>query len=131
MLEFNDSSCSLLASQTLNNHVLAGENIVVQPIPLDKAISLMLKKVEASVLCSVLLESMITLEDTEDPNLKDEIHEEAVRYGDLVKIDIITDKILNQANVKITYKEPIHALKAQKALGGRMFAGRKIKASLI
>eukprot|EP01035_Chromulina_nebulosa_P017711 gene17711-23303_t len=78
---------------------------------------------------TVLLENMITIEDLSDPYLKDEILEEASKYG-LCK-DIKFIQLSSTAHVKLIYHENSEATRAMTALDGRNFAGNKIKAYLL
>lgn len=129
LFEYNDSGAAAAAARTMNGHTIAGSKIIVETISLQGAIQLMIQKVEQAVLTTVLLEDMITLEDVKDPDLESEIREEAEKYGKLVELKIITAE--SKANVKLFYHEAAEAVKAQKALNGRGFAGRRIKASLV
>lgn len=129
LIEFAEEKSALAAVSTMNGHNLAGTVLVVESTSLQGAIQLMVQQVEQAVLTSLLLEDMITEEDMQDPGLKDEIFEEAKNFGDVLKIDITKDEKSGPV-VKIHYKEGIQASKAQKAMNGRGFAGRKIKATL-
>mmetsp|Transcript_19646 Transcript_19646/g.33368 ORF Transcript_19646/g.33368 Transcript_19646/m.33368 type:complete len:152 (+) Transcript_19646:1280-1735(+) len=84
-----------------------------------------------SISTQVLLENMITMEDVKDPDLKDEIGEEAETYGQLTNVEILVDDSRQTANVKLTYATAVDASKAWKAMNGRVFAGNKIIASLV
>ena len=79
----------------------------------------------------LLLNNMITMEDAKDPELKDEISEEAMNYGELVSIDITVDEREQKAAVKLYFKDSSSANKAFKAMNHRVFAGNKIIATLI
>jgi hypothetical protein len=87
---------------------------------------------------TVVLEDMVTVEDTNDPGLKDEIAEEAQNYGKLENIEILIEEKKNPDNqvvsshviIKLYYAEVQDANKACHILNGRLFAGRKIRASL-
>ncbi len=129
LIEFYDTGAAAAAARGLNGHSLAGTKIGVELTSLQGAIQLMIQKVESAVLTHVLLEDMITVEDTKDPDLEGEIREEAEKYGQVLAIKIIVEG--SAANVKIQYKEAAEAVKSQKSLHGRSFAGRKIKASLV
>jgi glutamate formiminotransferase len=72
---------------------------------------------------------MVTYEDTLDPDLNEEVSEEARNYGTLEKVDITVDDN-REATVVLLYAEPSHAAKALKAMNGRAFGGKKIKAVL-
>jgi hypothetical protein len=128
LIEFMDQSAASSASRTMNGHNLAGTPLGVQTISLQDAIQLMIQKVEQCVLTAVLLEDMITLDDVSDPDLEGEILDEAKKYGDVQSIKIIPDA---KPTVKLQFKEASEAVKAQKSLNGRAFAGRKIKATLV
>lgn len=129
LIEFHDVGAAAAAARGLNGHNLAGTKIGVELTSLQGAIQLMIQKVEQAVLTHVLLENMITIEDTKDPDLESEIREEAEKYGQILAIKITVDG--SSANVKIQYKEAAEAVKSQKSLNGRSFAGHKIKASLV
>ncbi len=131
LIEFTEAVSADKAARIMNGHVLSGQRLDVQVTSLTKAIELMVQSVENSTLRCVYLENMITIEDTEDPGLKDEIADEANKYGKLIDIDIIVDRKAGTANMKLHYHEPVEASRAHKALSGRLFAGRKIKATLI
>lgn len=131
LIEFHEASSAEKAARIMNGHAMSGQRLDVQVTSLSKAIELMVQSVENSTLRCVFLENMITIEDTEDPGLKDEISEEARKYGRLVDIDIIVDHRAGTANMKLYYEEPAEASRAHKALSGRLFAGRKIKATLV
>ena len=130
LIEYTEEKSAAMAVATMHGHNLAGTALSVASTSLQGAIQLMVQQVEQAVLNSLLLEDMITLEDMEDPGLKDEIAEEARNYGEIVKIEISKDS-KGAPIVKIQYKEGIQASKAQKAMNGRGFAGRKIKATLV
>lgn len=129
LIEFTEEKSALAAVTTMNGHNLAATALVVESTSLQGAIQLMVQQVEQTVLTSLLLENMITEDDMQDPGLKDEILEEAKVFGEVLKINIAKDE-MNAPIVKIQYKEGIQAGKAQKAMNGRGFAGRKIKATL-
>jgi hypothetical protein len=79
----------------------------------------------------VLLNNMITVDDTKDPDLKDEIAEEAKNYGDLLRVDILVDHVAVKASVKLLYKDANGAARAVKAMNNRNFGGNTIAASLV
>ena len=79
----------------------------------------------------VLLNNMITVEDTKDPDLKDEIAEEAKNYGELLRVDILVDHVAVKASVKLLYKDANGAARAVKAMNNRNFGGNTIAASLV
>jgi hypothetical protein len=130
LLEYTDAGAAASAARTMHNHNLAGSKLQVETISLQDAIQLMIQKVEQAVLTAVLLDDMITEEDVEDPDLKGEITEEASKYGQVVDIKINSENP-SKPTVRLQYKEASEAVKAQKSLNGRSFAGRKIKASLV
>ena len=73
---------------------------------------------------------MITMEDLQDPGLKEEITEEASRYGSIVSVSInIVDT--QQPHIVLQYENVTDALLAFQNLNGRYFAGRKVTATLI
>lgn len=91
-------------------------------------------------LCSVLLQNMVTIEDTHDPELKDEIAEEARTFGALTGVDIVVvpsdagpgdSSDAGPVNVILRYADAVGARNACQAMHGRVFAGNKISASLL
>jgi len=73
---------------------------------------------------------MVTEEDAKDPELKDEVAEEAANYGVLRGAPEIV--VLPQGvKVYLTYTSVEGAAQAVKALNGRYFAGNTVKASLV
>lgn len=132
LIEYHEAKDASAAVRLINGHVLSGSAIEVQPITIENAIDLMMKSAEQSTCKSVLLEHMVTVADTLDPALKDEIAVEARNYGNLIDIDItVVDKEKDIAHVTLKYADAADATKASKALGNRLFAGRRIKATLI
>lgn len=79
---------------------------------------------------SVVLRNMVTLEDTTDPSLSEEIGEEAGKYGTLVNINIDATNP-SDVLVLLKYSDGSEAIKATTAMNGRAFASRKIVASLL
>lgn len=134
LLEYSDGSAAATkAASTMNGYMLSKTQLLVEAIPLTRAVELMVQKVEsASTLQAktVVLEDMVTVEDTRDPDLKEEIEEEAKKHGAIEHIDISVSPDGQRAVVKVTYSGPADAARACKALHGRGFAGRKIRASV-
>jgi hypothetical protein len=134
LLEYSDGSAAATkAATTMNGYMLSRTQLAVEAIPLTRAVELMVQKVEsASTLQAktVVLEDMVTVEDTREPELKDEIEEEAKKHGAIEHIDISVSPDGQKAVVKVTYSGPADAARACKALNGRGFAGRKIRASV-
>lgn len=83
-----------------------------------------------STYCSVVLQHMVTLEDTKDPDLKEEISEEARNYGNLKDLELIINEAKGEVQVRLIYADHSSAAKAHKAMNGRAFAGNKISAVL-
>ena len=85
---------------------------------------------------TVVLTNMVSVEEARtDPDLKNEIEEEALNYGKLsnsITIDIESD-IDNIEGVKITlqYNSEDDASKAFLVMNGRNFGGRTIRALLL
>jgi hypothetical protein len=80
---------------------------------------------------AVMLTNMVPWEDVNDPDLKDEISEEARNYGSLRDVEIIVDEAAQEVKVKLSYNSPEDATKAFKAMNGRVFAGNKIVAVMM
>jgi hypothetical protein len=135
LLEFQEGgSVASQAVATMNGYTLSKSQLVVEAISLSRAVELMIQKVESTTAQSaktVILEDMVTKEDMNDPGLKDEIAEVAGNYGTLDSIDISLNASEQQVIVKLIYAEPIQAIRACKAIHGRGFAGRKIRASIL
>lgn len=87
-------------------------------------------------LCRVRLQHMISVEEARDPDLKEEVAEEANNYGHLLRVDIAVTGSVGvgageEAVVTLVYAEAKDAAKAHKAMHGRFFAGKAIKATLL
>jgi hypothetical protein len=134
LLEFQEGgSVASQAAATMNGYTLSKSQLIVEAISLPRAVQLMVQNVEsatAQTAKTVVLEDMVTVEDMKDPDLKDEIAEEAGNYGTLDSIDISLSSSGKQAIVKLVYAEANQAARACKALHGRCFAGRKIRATI-
>ena len=132
LIEYHEQGHASSAASLTNGHILSGTALQVEVVSLQTAVDLMMKSVEQLTCKSVLLENMVTMEDVKDPTLKEEIALEAEAHGKLLNIEVIVvDKEKDIVHVKLEYDEPASATKAYKALGNRMFAGRKIKATLV
>ena len=79
---------------------------------------------------SLSLYDMLTLDDIKDPDLEQEIRDDACKYGELIKLEIVLENSATTVCAKLTYKNVDDALNAFKALNGRVFDGRKIRAIL-
>ncbi|GAW82547.1 RNA-binding protein [Plasmodium gonderi] len=78
----------------------------------------------------IRLSNLVTKDDVDD-SLKEEIEEEASKFGNLLNINIIIDKNLSDAQaVKIfcEYESNEQAQNALNTFRGRTFAGRKVEA---
>jgi RNA recognition motif-containing protein len=116
--------------QTMNNFNLAGLNLLIDQLNTSAAAAGVTSASASSAPPkTVVLQNMITMEDTADPDLTDEIGEEAGKYGTLVDISINTS---NQKDVLVVlkYMDSAGANKAFSAMNGRAFASRKIVATL-
>ena len=81
----------------------------------------------------VVLENMVSIEDLNDPELKDEISQEAMNYGNLKKVDfVIESNAMMGSFVKVLLDFDLkeEAEKCYRAMNGRFFAGKAVKASL-
>jgi hypothetical protein len=96
----------------------SGGGIVTAPVPSSQA----LKKV-------VVLDDMVPLAEAADPGLKEEIEEETVNFGTLddVSIEVVDNSFVR---IKLFYARPEDAQKAYKALNGRYFGGKPVRATL-
>ena len=79
---------------------------------------------------SLILENMVSAQEAEEPDLKDEIAEEVSKYGKLASIDISVEKDSKDATIVLKYTSPSDAARAHQALQGRAFANKKIIATL-
>ena len=79
---------------------------------------------------TLLLENMVSVEEASDPELKDEVADEAANYGQLVGLPQIE---VSSAGVRIfvKYANADCAAKAFAALNGRYFGGKTVRASLV
>lgn len=77
---------------------------------------------------AVLLRNMVSIDELNDPELKDEIAEEAQNYGALKETEFAVEG--NEVNVVLRYHSAEDAQRALKAMHGRVFAGNKIHAEL-
>lgn len=128
VVEFADAAIAASTATSMNNFELAGTSLKCEVIARLRCQQL-LRDAETSY-CCVLLEHMVTLEDTKDPDLKDEIGEEARNYGSLQAVRLLIDEPKEQVKVKLVYGDHASAVKAFKAMNGRVFAGNKICAVL-
>jgi multidrug efflux pump subunit AcrA (membrane-fusion protein) len=127
IVEFETAVTAKITADGLNNFPLGGTILALSVITLSSANKLL--EIDTSTFRRVVLEDMVTYEDTLDPDLNEEISEEARNYGTLEKVDINVDS-KREATVVLLYAEPEHAAKALKAMNGRAFGGKKIKAVL-
>jgi hypothetical protein len=132
VVEYSTVAIALSTASAMNKFQLAGLELSVEVCSLDKANQLL--SVDDSTFCRVILKDMVTLEDAEDPDLKDEISEEANNYGKLdnVVIEVKTNEVTGKQEVivELKYTNPTDSHKAHKALNGRAFGGKKINAVL-
>lgn len=77
----------------------------------------------------VVLDDMVPLAEASDPGLKQEIEEETANFGTLedISIEVVNNSFVR---IKLFYARPEDALKAYKALNGRYFGGKPVRASL-
>lgn len=78
---------------------------------------------------TVVLDNMVPLHEASDPTLKAEIEEEAAVYGPLkyISIEVVRSEFVR---VKLVYLGTASALNAYRAMDGRYFGGKLLKASL-
>lgn len=83
---------------------------------------------------TVILTNMVSVEEARtDPDLKDEIEEEAANYGKLscpITIDIGSEESVEGVTITLKYVNEDDASKAFLVMNGRIFGGRTIKAVL-
>lgn len=127
VVEYADAAVAATTATSMNKFELSGRELQCEVIARLRCQQL-LRDAESTYL-SVVLENMVTLEDTKDPDLKDEISEEARNFGSLKTVDLLVDK--GQVKVKLVYGDNASAVKALRAMHGRVFAGNKISAVLM
>lgn len=129
-MEYADPSAAKATADSMNAFDLAGKQLrvdVVSRLRMQQEVS---PSTMAHTFTTVLLERMVTLEDTKDPGLKDEIAEEARNYGNLKDVELVIDEVQGEVEVRLLYADAASAAKAHKAMNGRAFAGNKISAVL-
>lgn len=83
-------------------------------------------------LTSVLLEDMVTAAEAREADFRDEVEEEAGNYGQLQRVDVVVGAPPEEAvKVTLVYKNAAEAAKAFRAMNGRYFGGKPIRASLL
>lgn len=133
-VQFSDAALAASVAASMQGFDLAGSALNCQLRSYSAAIGkLQLQKAQSSEknpLCSVLLLNMVTIEDAKDPELKDEIAEEASTHGNLLDVDIQIASDNGSVKVLLRYADPDSARTACNALNGRAFAGNSIIATL-
>ena len=128
VVEYDTAAAAQATASGLNKFALSGRELTVEVVPFSRAKQLL--EVDTSSFCRVVLQDMVSFEDTLDPGLKEEVSEEAATYGALQDVQIAVEGVSKEVTVTLLYAEPAHAAKALKALNGRAFGGKKIKAVL-
>jgi hypothetical protein len=136
-IEYRDPSAAAMAESSMNNFKLGTTSLLLKAVTKDQAAA---ATTPQNGCRSVHLENMVTLEDTADPDLKDEIGEEARRYGALRDIELVVREpggeegghpaAAGSVLVVLHYENAGDAAKACAALSNRAFANRRIKATL-
>jgi RNA recognition motif-containing protein len=124
IIEYTTVISSEVAAKDMNGFSLAGYNLLVEQTLLKPAPAIIEKKI-------CILENMVSIEECSDATLKDEIAEEAERFGKLQSIDIYVDPITKTVKVRLQYEDSQSATKAFNAMNNRFFAGNRITASLV
>lgn len=78
---------------------------------------------------TVILENLVSFQDSNDPSLKGEIAMEAEKQGKLRDIAIVVDQ-KKQVKIILTYFEPQDAEKSFNVMNGRFFGGKTVTATL-
>jgi hypothetical protein len=130
VVEYADASTAATTAQSMNAFDLAGSALRVDTITRLQLLRLASPATMGHTYCTVLLEKMVTLEDTKDPGLEEEIAEEARNYGALKEVLLDIDEVRGEVEVRLLYADPSSASKAYRAMNGRAFAGNKITAVL-
>jgi hypothetical protein len=130
VVEYTDTMVANTTATSMDAFDLAGTPLRCEVVSRLRMLQLLSPSTMSHTFCCVLLDKMVTLEDTNDPGLKDEIAEEAQNYGDLKDVVLNVDKEKGEVEVKLVYRDAASAAKAHKAMNGRAFAGNKIVAVL-
>ena len=154
LIEYADSQTAATVSVSMKNFNLAGFPLLVQlisteqanllipsatPAALAKAVAAATKAAASAAAAlatatesysSLILQNMVSAQEAEDPDLKDEVAEEVSKYGKLTTIDITVEKGSAEATIVLKYASPSEAARAHAALQGRAFANKKIIATL-
>ena len=129
---YTSASAAKEAAAGMNCFNLGGLPLVVLYNP--SASSLPITSVAPAVAASVpvkvtlVLEDMIGIDEVNDPDLPEEIQEEAEKYGKVKNIDIKVDS--NKPKIFVVFEDGTGADRAFKAMNGRNFGGNIIAASL-
>ena len=78
---------------------------------------------------TVILENLVSFQDSNDPSLKGEIAMEAEKQGKLRDIAIVVDQ-KKQVRIMLTYFEPQDAERSFNVMNGRFFGGKTVIATL-
>jgi len=124
IIEYSTIISSEVAAKDMNGFSLAGYNLLV-----DQTLLKPTPAVQEKRIC--VLENMVTIEDSTDPSLKEEIAEEAQKFGKLSSIDIYVDPSTKKVKVRLQYEDSQSATKAFNTMNDRFFAGNRISASLV
>ncbi|KAJ3296584.1 Poly(U)-binding-splicing factor puf60 [Rhizoclosmatium sp. JEL0117] len=76
--------------------------------------------------CVLVLKNMVSSEELGDPDLEGEIRDECSKYGQVERVDIVTQGGDGLAEVVVRFSTMQDAEKARVALDGRFFAGRRV-----
>lgn len=124
IIEYSTVISSEVAAKDMNGFSLAGYNLLVDQTLLKPTPAVVEKRI-------CILENMVSIQDSADPTLKDEIAEEAEKFGKLSTIDIYVDPTTKKVKVRLQYEESQSATKAFNTMNDRFFAGNRISASLV
>lgn len=124
---YSSAAAAKEAATSMNCFNLGGLPLVVLYNPLAPVSSA--PSIPEKEKFAVVLEDMISIEEVNDPDLKDEISEEVEKFGKLTKIDIkVAD---GKPKIELVFQTSNDASNAFKAMNGRNFGGNIIRASLI
>ena len=87
------------------------------------------KPISKNKCTTVILENLVSFQDSSDPTLKGEIAIEAEKQGKLRDIAIVVDQ-KKQVKIILTYFEPHAAEKSFNVMNGRFFGGKTVIATL-
>lgn len=134
LIQFETAAIASSACAGLNMFELIGSKLVVEQISVEDAEILSAKVINEITLnefSTVILENMVSVEEAEDPDFKEEVEDEAVKFGELsTSVEIVIDSSSKTVKVLLRYKNSRNARRSFKAMNGRTFGTNTVKALL-